>query len=123
MENHEDQNHTEGRSKSVTLKEYVDVRFELLQRAVDKAEMALGTRLTGMNEFRETLKDQAGQFVTREELTLIMKPILDSMKELCTFKDVHQGKASQTSLLFFATIALISFLFSLLNLFLKIGAK
>jgi ribosome-associated translation inhibitor RaiA len=47
----------------------MDVHFSSIQTAIDKAETAINTRLEGMNEFRDQLKDQAGQFVTRPEFT------------------------------------------------------
>lgn len=51
----------------------MNIRFASIQTAVDKAERATNTRLEGMNEFREQLKDQASQFVTRVEFVAIQK--------------------------------------------------
>lgn len=68
---------------TVTMKEYVDMQAELnkewMQKLVDvqienildnvnKANSTMDKRLDGMNEFRDTLKDQAGTFITRAEL-------------------------------------------------------
>lgn len=63
----------------VSLREYMDVRFTALeakidarnqmsQLAIDKAEATMNDRLSGMNEFRDQLKDQAGLFATKEEV-------------------------------------------------------
>lgn len=55
----------------VAMRDYVDSRFAAMQSAVDKAEVQLRERLAGMNEFRETLRDQASRLATRESLDLI----------------------------------------------------
>jgi hypothetical protein len=41
-----------------------ELRFVMLERAVDKAETSIDRRMSVANEFRETLKDQAREFVT-----------------------------------------------------------
>lgn len=64
---------------TVTMKEYVDMQaelnrkmadaqFENIKDNVEKATGTLDKRLDGMNEFRDTLKDQASTFITRAEL-------------------------------------------------------
>jgi hypothetical protein len=52
----------------ISLREYVDLRFAVTQRAIDKAEVTMNERLAGMNEFRLALKDQNATFITRQEL-------------------------------------------------------
>jgi hypothetical protein len=47
---------------------HVDQRFDLAQVAIDKAERTMNDRLQGMNEFRDTLRDQAGKFATIQQL-------------------------------------------------------
>lgn len=65
--------------ETVTMKDYVDMKTEMnnrladaqfknIQDGVTKATASLDKRLDGMNEFRDTLKDQAGTFITRGEL-------------------------------------------------------
>ena len=51
------------------------LRFELMDRAITVALLALDRRLDGMNEFRASLQDQTNQFVDRKEFDLRMKPI------------------------------------------------
>lgn len=68
---------------TVTMKEYVDMQAELnkewMQRLVQiqfdnvndnvaKANAAMEKRLDSINEFRGQLKDQAGTFITRDQL-------------------------------------------------------
>ncbi|MDQ1316528.1 MAG: hypothetical protein QG641_2050 [Candidatus Poribacteria bacterium] len=45
-------------------KELINERSSYTQKAVDKAEQSVNTRLASMNEFRDQLKDQAKTFVT-----------------------------------------------------------
>jgi hypothetical protein len=54
--------------ESVSLKEYIDALFGERDRAVTAALAASDKRLDGMNEFRQTLKDQQGTYVTRAEV-------------------------------------------------------
>jgi hypothetical protein len=66
-------------AQNVDIKDYVDARvdanrqhadaqFRNIQENITKATASLDKRLDGMNEFRDTLKDQAGTFITRGEL-------------------------------------------------------
>jgi hypothetical protein len=65
--------------KIAALERHIEGRFDAIQRelskaietaatAVNKAEVATERRFEGVNEFRAQLSDQAGRFVTREEL-------------------------------------------------------
>ena len=102
----------------VPLKEYADARFEAIARAVDKAESTLAARLAGMNEFRDQLKDQASRFVTREEVQLTVKPIVEDIRCIRDFINKQEGKASQRSVLFAAALGLSGLILGLLRLFL-----
>ena len=53
--------------EGVTLKEYFDAQIENVKQATELARESMEKRLDGMNEFRDTLKDQAGKFITRQE--------------------------------------------------------
>lgn len=55
-------------SQEVSMKDYVDAQVKNIENNVTKATVSMDRRLDGMNEFRETLKDQAGTFITRSEL-------------------------------------------------------
>lgn len=79
----ERENRLYTQAQGIGLKEYVDNEFKMCREiratrlaAMDKAlEMAhdtMETRLTGMNEFRETLRDQASKFITRNELLAVV---------------------------------------------------
>ena len=107
-------------SDGVSLRDYIDLRFAEFQRAVDKAEGTMGSRLSGMNEFRDTLRDQAAKFVTREELHLMLRPVLDELKALRKVADIAEGKASQKSVLVAYVLSGISLLVAAIGIVLKI---
>jgi hypothetical protein len=50
-----------------TLRQHVEVQFDLRDREVRTALTAADKRLDGMNEFRDTLTDQAATFMPRTE--------------------------------------------------------
>ena len=102
----------------VSLREYFDTRLDAVERATDLAAHTLEKRLEGMNEFRSTLKDQAAKFVTRDELCIQLRPIIDELRELKSYKDAAVGKASQQSVTtaqFMAVLGLVISLISLLS--------
>ena len=59
------------------LEKRVMQRFDLNDRALDKAYAAMDKRLDGMNEFRDALKDQANRMATRSELEALEEKVED----------------------------------------------
>lgn len=133
------------RAGYVPLKEYVDVQFAAVQRAVDKAETTLSVRLGGMNEFRDqlrdqastfvsrrevesalqpirdeiaVLRDQAGKFITQSEARLMISPLCDDIRVFRDFMSKAEGKASQSALVFTAIVAISSLIIGGVALFL-----
>jgi hypothetical protein len=115
---------------AVDMKQYVDSKcadFEKVcvakhagtDHALDLASTALDKRLEGMNEFRNTLRDQAGGFLTRSEYNFAHEKISTDVAELKTFRAVIESKASQTSMMITMAIALIGLLVSVVSLFFK----
>lgn len=108
----------------VSLREYVDLRFGQVEKEVLKAERAMTLRLEGMNEFRDTLKDQASRFVTREETSLMLKPLEkaigehdDEIRDLQLTRSELAGKASQTTMTVTLFISLAGLVLSIIKLF------
>ncbi len=103
----------------VSLKEYVDTRFAAAQQAIDKAEATMTARLATMNEFREQLRDQAGHFITRDELNIQIKKLSEDVDALQKIADVAEGKASQSSMIFSYAISIISLIIAIASLVLR----
>ena len=98
----------------ITLKEYLEAQIKwldrhfdnkvvALDRAVEKAEQQLNKRLEGMNEFRDTLKDQAGQLATKEQLSLLKDILEERLRSLETSRARIIGIAIGMS--FFVSLA------------------
>lgn len=87
----------------VSLKQYIDARLEdraeavrvsleAQLKAVDKAEQQLRERLAGMNEFRDTLRDQASKFITRDESLMLHRATDERMRGLEQFRANIEGR-------------------------------
>lgn len=66
----------EGQNKASTL------ALDAQNKATEVAYQTMDKRLQSMNEFRETLRDQASKFTTREEQGLIVSRIEQDIKNL-----------------------------------------
>jgi len=77
MNNTPSNNQIERSHEFVTLKDYIDTRLSAMDRATEQAYRTMESRLEGMNEFRNTLRDQAGQFVTRTEYKIAHDRLMD----------------------------------------------
>ena len=66
----------------VTLKDYVDSRFEAAQAALELAATASNTRMDSMNEWRQTYGDQQSNFPTRTEVDLQVGEVKGSVLDL-----------------------------------------
>jgi len=82
-------------ANDITLREYVDVRFEAQQkavesalaaadRAVQKAEVAADKRFDSVNEFRNTLSDQTRTLIPRTEAEQQFKDVAEKLANLTT---------------------------------------
>jgi hypothetical protein len=80
-------------SHSVSLRDYVDTRFDGIEKAISLARENLETRLEGLNEWRQQSKDREAAYTTRSELNLVC----DKIRTLELSKATLEGKASQTS--------------------------
>lgn len=81
----------------VPLREYVEALINAIVVARDTAYESMNQRLDGMNEFRDALRDQAGRFVTRDEVRSLIDGLTKDIKSLELSRAELQGKASQTS--------------------------
>lgn len=92
-------------------REGLNERMRLINLATDKAAESMNLRLEGMNEFRDQLRDQAQNFVSRIELAALADKIDVQQSEL----DKGEGRrtvittlvAAATSLIIGLTIGLV----------------
>lgn len=107
-----------GRSSTeiVPLKEHFEARVAALEKATVVASTAMERRLDGMNEFRDTLRDQAARFVTRDEVGLQLKALCAEVEELKRFRAVVDAKASMSAVYVSYLLAAIGIILSVLSL-------
>jgi len=105
--------------KNNNLREKV-IRLEEKLIAADKAleiaQKSMHDRLAGMNEFREQLKDQAGRFITRDELNLLIDKLELQIDSNTKAKNELQGKANASTMYISIALAIIAILVSLAKL-------
>ena len=101
---------------AVSLKEHFEARIAALEKATEVASGAMDRRLDGMNEFRDTLRDQASRFVTREELDIKIGVVVEAISELKMYKAQMEGRASVSSVYVSYAIALLGIVLSVISL-------
>jgi hypothetical protein len=101
-------------------KEYFDVRINLMQAAIDVAYRDMEKRLDGMNEFRNTLKDQGATFFPRQEHEVFKVGIDNNFRELFKAKDTAEGKASQSTVNIALVISVFGVLFGIIGIILRL---
>jgi regulator of sirC expression with transglutaminase-like and TPR domain len=104
----------------VTLRDYIDARFCAQEKATEKAYQAMERRLDGMNEFRETLRDQSRTFVTKAEYNVSCEKTSADIRDLLQAKDIATGKASQSSVNMATGISITGLVIAIISLFLKL---
>ena len=104
-------------SDLVTLKDYIDMRFEEIEKARSQAFLSMDKRLEGMNEFRAQLKDQTQLYLTRGEYEGKHEALDAKIHTLEISKATLEGKASQNSVIFSVVIAVFGVLLSIFALF------
>ena len=98
------------------LEKRTDERFQDNIRQIANAAVLLEKRLDAMNEFRNTLKDQASSFFTRKEHEAYLKVVDADIRELREYKAMLNGKASQTHMTITFVIACLSLLVAAVGL-------
>ena len=79
------------------LEKQISARFQWLEQTTRDTKEAMEDRLKGMNEFRDTLRDQSAQFFTRKEHEGYRDSVTAQMATLQDFRAEMRGKATQHS--------------------------
>ena len=96
-----------------------DIRVAEIYRIMEKSDEAFTTRLEVMNKFREAMRDQAADFLTRIEYDAKHEAICKEIKSLKENDDVNKGKASQNSVNVAYALAVIGMVVSIWLHFVK----
>jgi len=104
---------------SISLREYIDLKYNDIKQSTELARNSMDKRLDGMNEFRETLKDQASRFITRTEIDSKMEVVYSNIKNLEISKATLEGKASQSSLTFTIIMSVLGLIIAIISLIYK----
>ena len=95
-------------------------RIESLEKASIVAKTAMDYRLAGMNEFRESLKDQTSTMWTRQEHNIYESRIAEDIEELKEAMHRSSGKAEQSSVNLALAISLSGLLLGVISLIMSI---
>jgi hypothetical protein len=94
-------------AKITALDTKIELHLQLSRVALDKAESQMNERLERMNEFRDSLRDQAERFVTKSEWASQHKVLLEDIRTLRESRERLEGKASASSVYVAYGISLI----------------
>ncbi len=86
-------------------------RFNAQERANTIALSAANERLARMNEFRDQLTDQAGTFVTREELNARLEAINGTLTRLDSHDAANRGRGLGMTQLWAIIVGIAGLLF------------
>ena len=95
-------------------KELFETQLASMEHAIRLARESMDKRLDSMNEFRDTLRDQAGRFVTRNEHD-VLATLVTGLSES---RAAQEGKASQNSVYIAYGLAFAGLLLSIVALWL-----
>lgn len=106
----------------VSLFDYVESRFKATEKATKLAYALLEKRLEGMNEFRAALRDQANQFMYRNEHGVVHEHLDADIRILRESKALLEGKASQESVDKLRNYATLAMIITIVGVCVSIGA-
>ena len=114
----------------VALEKNVEANRVMLEKNVEQARIALEKnfeefkrtlekRLETMNEFRESLRDQTGQYVTRKEVELTVDKLSSDIRSLRESRAGTEGAASRLSVYLTMGTAAAALVVAIVDLFVK----
>jgi hypothetical protein len=98
------------------LKNYMDIKFNSIEKSTCLAQENLNARLENMNEFRNSLKDQTANFITRTEHESLIQKYDSDIRVLRETQAEARGKASIQSVYVGYAIAFIGIIMGILGL-------
>lgn len=98
----------------------VQTAMTAAEKAVAKAEGAAEKRFESVNEFRQTLSDQAGTFTTRMESEQIQARVRERLDDVQHRLDLNEGRARGMSTTFGVLLAVATIVISLVVVFINV---
>jgi hypothetical protein len=95
----------------------LEARLTAVENATRVAAQEMNRRLESMNEFREQLRVQAGQFLGRDEYHTAHSRIMEDVRFLREARAELEGKASATSVYIVYGLSFVSLVLSIIKLF------
>jgi hypothetical protein len=112
----------------ITLKEYVDTRFDAVdirfaanEKDKELAKDSMEYRLDSMNEFRNALRDTSNNQVTKAEYCAWKTSVEEDIRSLRESRSLLEGKATQSSVNNVIILSVVSLLISLVSILLKLA--
>lgn len=103
----------------VSIEKYVDTLIAEVKESVKTAYASMEKRLESMNEFRDTLKDQASRFITRSEMESKIDSLSTQVNDLRLSKATLDGKASQQAVTLSLIISFVGILIGIVSIIVR----
>jgi len=101
------------------LRDYFEAKLTAMDNAIGLARTNMERRLDGMNEFRDTLRDQASTFVGRRELSTVIERLDADIRSLRESRAELGGKASMSAVYLGYALALLAIAVSVFSIVYK----
>jgi len=123
---------TPATSTVISLREYVDIRFEAqekavnaalaaAQKAVDKAETAAEQKFESVNEFRAALSDSSRLNLPRTEFEQVHRTLSDKIDELATRLNARDNRGEGMSQVWVVIVAALALVASIVGIFVALN--
>jgi hypothetical protein len=111
--------HTESQNHNdvVSLREYIEDKFCLIEKATDLANRNLEIRLEGLNEWRQQNQNERNMFLSKDVYESKHENLRKQVEDLKLNRALLEGKASQQSVFWAYLISGIGLLMGLYQLF------
>jgi len=101
-----------------SIRELFDVRLMDMEKALILSEKTLDKKFDSINEIRQMAFDQANRFIPRSEYDVKHESLEENIKDLQLTRASLEGKASQKSVSFVLSIAIIGLILSSIQILL-----
>jgi hypothetical protein len=111
------------REQAVQVEKAIDAKFCALEKSTQIIAASLEKRLDGMNEFRDTLRDQAGRFFTRDEHEAYIKVVDVDLRSLRESRARIEGSATHGSVMIASGVAVLGLMLAAIGIVMDLIRK